>query len=88
MPNYFSYSPYDGIEFHDTAEQAKARVVRELEYFADDAGDAGWDESVTQVCWGEIKQHVIKTNVRRPNPDNGEDDSFEYYCDYELGDEE
>jgi hypothetical protein len=51
---YFAYSPVDGIEFHDTADKARAAAAEVLAEL-DEAGFPGGD-SPEQVCWGVVKQ--------------------------------
>lgn len=54
---YFSYCPESGFETFITAKEAEVSANESIDYFRDHA-DEGWDESVSQVCWGEIKQEV------------------------------
>ena len=61
---YFSYDHEDGIEFHETAEAAKARAEKALEMDRDIAPD-GWPENVDDSCWGEVRGKVVET-MRRP----------------------
>lgn len=87
---YFSYDPEgDGFTFHNTAEEAKKSAEDDLSGYRDYSCD-GWDDSVSSVCWGEIKQ--IATKVREMTTEEAEhagiyvSNDFDYICDYELGD--
>ena len=64
MKRFFSYDPNDRVRFHATAEEAKAEAQHAFDMYRDEAGD-GWDESVGDVCWGEVKEQVQET-FRRP----------------------
>lgn len=58
---FYSYDPEDGIEFHDTAEEAKARAERALadaEFSAADS-DWNWQENEDQISWGEVRGKVF-----------------------------
>lgn len=56
--HWFSYDPGDGFEIHNTEEAAKLRAERALEYYRDEAASEGWDDEVTQVCWGKCVETV------------------------------
>ncbi|XKM12703.1 hypothetical protein RCS94_06650 [Orbaceae bacterium ac157xtp] len=84
---YFSYDPDDwGFELHETAEQAKARANKSIPDYLDD----GWDDSVEQVCWGEIKEIATKINIEHVDEYGYSSDGhyvgvgYGYSCDYEL----
>ena len=76
---YFSYDPSDadGLELHNTADEAKLRAQSCIPEMLD--CDGRWEERVDLVCWGEVKEITTKTNVR-PDP-SGE---YDYLCDYKL----
>lgn len=76
---YFSYDPSDadGLELHNTADEAKLRAQSCIPEMLD--CDGRWEERVNLVCWGEVKETATKTNVR-PDP-SGE---YDYLCDYKL----
>jgi hypothetical protein len=65
---FFSYDPNDGFDTHETADQAMAAAEKALDRYRNEAPD-GWDEDVTGVCWGEIKQITVETE-RRPRTDD------------------
>ncbi|CAH9013455.1 conserved hypothetical protein [Vibrio phage 424E50-1] len=60
---YFSYCPETGFETYVTAKEAETSANEAIDYFRDHA-DEGWDESVNQVCWGEIKQETVITDEK------------------------
>lgn len=86
---YFSYDPEgDGFTLHNAAEEAKQAAEDGLSCYRDFACE-GWSDSVGHVCWGEIKQ--VANKVREMNKEEAEhagiyfDNSFDFICDYELG---
>lgn len=87
---YFSYDPEgDGFTLHKTAEEAKKAAEDDISCYRDMAHE-GWDDSIHQVCWGELKQ--VASKVREMNKEEAEhagiyfDNSFDTICDYELKD--
>jgi hypothetical protein len=77
---YFSYDPNgDGFSLHKTAEDAKKAAETALNEEAINAGDDGWSDEVTQICWGEIKEVAVESN-RRPSDNK----HFSEYVDYNL----
>jgi hypothetical protein len=50
----------DCRDTHATAEEARKACERALDDYRDDAGD-GWDEAVTSIMWGEIRELVVET---------------------------
>lgn len=81
LEKYFSRDFEGNVEFHITEQQAKDSA----EDFIQEAlsADFGWDENVTDICWGkiEIKQSAVEEN-RREDPDG----IFDYIVDYNLRD--
>lgn len=69
---FFSYDHEDGIEFHETAEEAKARAEKALDMDRDEAAE-GWSEEVTQICWGEVRGRVVETERRPVTPEDNLD---------------
>lgn len=87
---YFSYDPEgDGFTLHNTAEEAKQAAENDLACHREWSCE-GWSDSVSDVCWGEIKQMAKK--VREMTKEEAEhvgiyvSNDFDYICDYELGD--
>ena len=81
---YFSYDYEDGIEFHDTAEEAKSRAEWALANSQDHACDCGWADEVWQICWGKVSAKVQE--ISREPAD--EDSEFTEIIDYQLVDTE
>jgi hypothetical protein len=79
---FFSYDYLDGITFHETADEAKWHAQMYLDNSQDVAMDSGWDENVTDICWGEVKGRVQETS-RRPSK-SGEPGDFDEYVEYSL----
>lgn len=83
---YFSYHPEEGFGLHETAEEAKEAAEKALDFERDDACD-GWSDYVDQICWGEIKQHVVETMSRqRTDEDTFISDDCAMVVDYGLVD--
>ena len=76
---YFSYSPDDGFEFHNSKDAAIKSAIEALKLEGDRAGD-GWSEEVVEICWGIVCQNAQKINERPAEP--GSD--FDYLCEYKL----
>ena len=77
MKPFFSFNDDNGILFHDTAEEAKAAALAELEHYRDEANhDGEWTGAVEGVRWGQV------LGMSRAVPQGGEPESF----DYELAD--
>jgi len=57
---YYSYDPEDGIAFHETAEEAKARAEKALEDAEFHAADSdwSWNENEEEISWGEVRGKV------------------------------
>ena len=86
---YFSYDPEgNGFEFHNTPEEAKLAAENSLASSRDFAIDYGWDDSVTLILWGEIKERVTKvrelTKAEAIQQDIYIGGDFDFICDYEL----
>ena len=77
----------DGWMFFKSAEERDAHAKKIIpEYFQD-----GWSEDVEFVCAGTVTHIMKKTNViLRPPEDEideeGQDNDWEYKCNYELTD--
>lgn len=81
MSKWFHMEP-DGFDFHDSAEEAKAKAEESLQYFADEAASDGWSDEVERICWGEVKEVV--TEVSRKKAPKGS--KFDVIIDYKLRD--
>jgi hypothetical protein len=57
--NYFAYDPEFGFETYATQELAEAAANKLIADYAENAAE-GWDEMVSQVVWGEIKQRATE----------------------------
>jgi hypothetical protein len=66
---FFSYDHEGGFKFHETPAGAKARAEKALDMDRDDAED-GWDDNVTDICWGEVKGRVVETMCRPTTPED------------------
>lgn len=56
---YFAYSHETGFDTYETADEAKKAVEESLQAYRDVADD-DWDDKVTGVRWGEIKQETVE----------------------------
>lgn len=61
IPTFFSYSPEEGIEFHESADEARTRAEKQLDdaEFAAADSDWHWQENEDSICWGVVKACVI-----------------------------
>ena len=75
---YFAYSHDTGFERYETADEARKAAEESLRGYRE-AADDGWDEEVTGVCWGEIKQEIVELPTGEIINDYGD-----YVADYEL----
>jgi len=81
---YFSYDPNgDGFQTHETSEEAKKVAEDALENEREEAIEE-WNEEVTEICWGEIKQHIAETNRRPINDQDPCRFNCAEYVEYEL----
>lgn len=77
---WFSYDPDNGFETHETEAKARANAEESLHWHKQEAADNGWDENVTQICWGKIMGQVVQTSREtKPPPDQLDEDG----CDQE-----
>ena len=77
---YFAYSPETGFDTYETSAEAKGAAEEALQAYRDVADDM-WDEEVTGVCWGEIKQKAVELPTGELINDYGD-----YVADFELRD--
>ncbi len=76
---FFSYFPEDNdFATHDTLKEAKESAQASLEWYQEDACDDGWNESVTQVCYGKVMASPIPTEsyIRADYTDEEWDNKF------------
>jgi hypothetical protein len=74
---FFSYDHEDGIAFHETAEEAKARAEKCFQYDIDDAPE-GWHEEVENICWGTVNQKITETSRKKAEGGKGYDEEVDY----------
>lgn len=75
------FDPEDGPEWFETADAAKAHAETILEAERDKSVD-GWNEEVTEICWGEF---VCLGEVVRTKCEKAEEGSeFDEWWDFEL----
>jgi hypothetical protein len=66
MKRFFAYDPNGGgIEFFDTAKEAKEYAHNAFDEEQSVGADSGWNEDVTRLCWGEIKEVVVEVGRRK-----------------------
>ena len=74
MARYF-INTGDGFEFASTEEEARKVATEAIDFWRRAAIDDGeWDDEITSVFWGEIRERVMAVAVG----DDGE------YTDYQL----
>lgn len=76
MKRFFSYDMNDGVMEHDTAEEARERVLNLLELYRQDAAE-GWPEETEYLYWGEIKE-VVDVISREPDPSGRFDELLDF----------
>ena len=60
---YYSYSPEEGIQFHDTADQAKSRAEQAIEAACDVVADGfAWADNEHEICWGSVTEITAVTD--------------------------
>lgn len=63
MKKWFVYRPWNGFVLFSTEEEAQQEAEILLQEERDHSME-GWEEDVDEICWGELRQHVIQTNLR------------------------
>ena len=79
---FFTFSSMGEFKTHATEEKARAEAESDLDQCRDCSADGGWDETVTNICWGEIRQGVVQT-VCRPRRED-EPHEFDEIWDFAL----
>lgn len=70
---YYSYDPEDGIEFHDTPDEAKARAEKALAdaiFHAEDS-DFHWNDNEHEISWGKVSG-IVRMNDREATVEDRE----------------
>ena len=83
MNKFFCYCPDAGFDTFDTEKEAKDSAETSIDCHRDNA-DEGWDEEVSQICWGEIKQKSTICDVRPVGQDDHVSPDCDTICDYQL----
>ena len=83
MDKFFCYCPDAGFDTYQTEKEAKDSAETSIDWHRANA-DEGWDEEVSQVCWGGIKQTATICNVRPVTEDDYVVPSVSTICDYQL----
>ena len=79
---HFSYDFEDGIEFHETAEEARTRAAFVLDDAMTHAADSGLNEMEHQICWGKVSERAVETErIKAP-----EDSEFDELINFQLRD--
>ena len=81
MKRFFSYDDQNEFELHDTLAEAKASAEKAFEYCSDEARSEGWSESVDEICYGELRGHVVEL-LREPWDTNKHGAAPEEGCDH------
>jgi hypothetical protein len=77
---FFAYDPNGGgIDFFKTAKEAKDHASKAFDEEQNIAADDGWQEEVTSLCWGEIKEGVVEVSRRED-----ESGKFDVIIEYAL----
>jgi len=82
MSLYFSYGPNgEGINFHPDASSARSRA-KEAFYLERDSAAEGWDENVTEICWGEVHERVAEKSRTKVPEDHSLEGLFDGLINY------
>jgi hypothetical protein len=90
---FFSNDPEgSGFRLHDDSASAKAATEAALAEYREAACNTGWEDSVSQVCWGELREvATCTTRVLRPETSEEVEADVEHawgdwseICDYTL----
>jgi hypothetical protein len=66
---FFSYDPNgDGYQTHKTDAEAKDAAKSAIDAEREEAQE-GWDDSVTEICWGKVVQRASEVAL----PEKGND---------------
>lgn len=84
---FFSYDPRGEFDLHATAEEAEAAAKSALDYHEQAAADSGWDDGVTDVCWGELRGEVVRTKTVKREDAEIDDDGYDKKNDILWNDE-
>lgn len=70
---FYSYDPNDGIEFHDSLEEAKERAEKALDFAEFRAADSDWHwlDNEDEISYGEVMGKV-ELNDREPTAEEKE----------------
>jgi len=69
---YFSYDPNgEGFQLHKTEQEAREEAANAIDEERKHAVSEGWNEEVTEICWGEIKEISSITEKRDDGIDYG-----------------
>lgn len=66
---YFSYSPEEGIQFHDTCDQAKNYAEQAVDVACGAIADDLSSDNESEICWGKV---MGKTAVTDRSPTDAE----------------
>lgn len=80
IKQYFSYEWQDGIEFHDTEEEARDHINKCLEEDRGNSCAGGWPEEMENSCFGRIIESVQMKSRKKAS----EDSEFDEILDFEL----
>ena len=85
MKRFFSNDPLVlGLRFHATEEKAREEAEEALERYRKEASKEGWDEDVAAVCWGEVKQIAMESQVPAEEGATFEGEPVTHWTHYEL----
>ena len=85
---FYSYDPENGIEFHDTADEARSRAESALDDAQFHAADSDWSwfENEHEISWGEVRGKV-EMNKREMTPEEkAENPEWSFIVDPKLED--
>ena len=76
--NFFVYDHMDGIDFYATEAEAKDRCEALLDEERLALDDSGWNENVTDICYGKVLGGVVQTACEKAPEGSGFDEMWDF----------
>jgi hypothetical protein len=77
--DWFVYDPVDGVSFYAIEAEARDRAGALLEEERDDIDpDTGWNEHVSDICYGRVIGRVVRTKCEPAPEGSGFDEVWDF----------
>lgn len=85
---FYSYCPENGIEFHETAEEAKAKAEehKDASEFAAADSDWHWQDNEDEVSWGKVMGKCRFDDREMTEEEKAENPEWSFIREYDLHD--